>query len=228
MSDLLKQPTSQRGNKVRERRIGILGGVICWIFKMISVATLPFRTISIGMNRVCKEKAKELKDSAEGEIELAKAAYYFVRDEIKHSWDVQDKRVTATASDALREGVGICWAKSNLLAALLRANGIPAGICYQRLTLGSTPESGYCIHALNATYLRSIDRWIRVDARGNKEGVQADFSVDDERLAFPIRKEYDEVDYKTVYAEPLPQTMSILENSTDALYMYLHSLPERI
>ena len=85
---------------------------------MISVATLPFRTISIGMNRVCKEKAKELKDSAEGEIELAKAAYYFVRDEIKHSWDVQDKRVTATASDALREGVGICWAKSNLLAAL--------------------------------------------------------------------------------------------------------------
>ncbi|AEF26481.1 hypothetical protein HMPREF9228_0971 [Bifidobacterium breve ACS-071-V-Sch8b] len=47
-------------------------------------------------------------------------------------------------------------------------------------------------------------------------------------MAFPIRKEYDEVDYKTVYAEPLPQTMSILENSTDALYMYLHSLPERI
>ena len=110
-----------------------------------------------------QRKAKELKDSTEGEIELAKAAYYFVRDEIKHSWDVQDKRVTATASDALREGVGICWAKSNLLAALLRANGIPAGICYQRLTLGSTPESGYCIHALNAIYLRSIDRWIRVE-----------------------------------------------------------------
>lgn len=97
-----------------------------------------------------------------------------------------------------------------------------------RLQIESGPESGYCIHALNAIYLRSIDRWIRVDARGNKEGVQADFSVDDERLAFPIRKEYDEVDYKTVYAEPLPQTMSILENSTDALYMYLHSLPERI
>lgn len=35
-----------------------------------------------------QRKAKELKDSTEGEIELAKAAYYFVRDEIKHSWDV--------------------------------------------------------------------------------------------------------------------------------------------
>lgn len=49
-----------------------------------------------------QRKAKELKDSTEGEIELAKVAYYFVRDEIKHSWDVQDRRVTATASDALR------------------------------------------------------------------------------------------------------------------------------
>ncbi len=175
-----------------------------------------------------QRKAKELKESAECEIELTKAAYYFVRDEIKHSWDVQDKRVTVTASDVLKEGVGICWAKANLLAALLRANGIPAGICYQRLTLGDTPDSGYCIHALNAVYLKSLGKWIRLDARGNKEGIQAEFSVDKEYLAFPIRQEYDEVDYKTVYAEPLPKTMDILENSVDALYMYLHLLPERI
>lgn len=46
--------------------------------------------------------------------------------------------------------------------------GIPAGICYQRLTLGDTPESGYCIHALNAVYMKRLDRWIRLDARGNK------------------------------------------------------------
>ena len=38
-----------------------------------------------------QRKAKELKESAGYEIELAKAAYYFVRDEIKHSWDVQDR-----------------------------------------------------------------------------------------------------------------------------------------
>ena len=175
-----------------------------------------------------QKKAKELKKTAGCEIELAKAAYYFVRDEIKHSWDAQDKRVTITASDVLREGVGICWAKANLLAALLRANGIPTGICYQRLTLGDTPESGYCIHALNAIYLKSIEKWIRVDARGNKDGIQADFSIENECLAFPIRKEYDEIDYKVVYAEPISKTMRILENSTDALYMYLHSLPERI
>lgn len=175
-----------------------------------------------------QRKAKELKESTGSEIELVKTTYYFVRDEIKHSWDAQDKRVTATASDVLRESVGICWAKSNLLAALLRANGIPSGICYQRLTLGDIPETGYCIHALNAIYLKSIDKWIRLDARGNKDGIQADFSIDNECLAFPIRKEYDEIDYKIVYAEPLPKIMDILENNTDALYMYMHLLPERI
>lgn len=175
-----------------------------------------------------QSKAKELKDSAQNEIDLVRNTYVFVRDEIKHSWDVQDTRVTVTASDVWKEKVGICWAKANLLAALLRANHIPAGICYQRLTLGDTPKSGYCIHALNAVYLKTLDKWIRLDARGNKEGINAEFSVDKEKLAFPIRAEYDEIDYGILYAEPLPMTMKILEKSTDALDMYIHSLPERI
>ena len=175
-----------------------------------------------------QRKAVELKRSSNDEIELVKNTYYFVRDEIKHSWDIQDKRVTITASDVLREKVGICWAKSNLLAALLRVNNIPSGICYQRLTLGDTPDTGYCIHALNAIYIKTLDKWIRLDARGNKNGIQAEFSVDREYLAFSIRNEYDEIDYKIVYAEPLQMTMDILERSTDALYMYLHSLPEKI
>ena len=112
-----------------------------------------------------------------------------MRDEIKHSWDVQDKRVTKSATEALEQGVGICWAKANLLAALLRACGIPTGICYQRLTLGDVPETGFCIHALNAVYIKSLDRWIRLDARGNKSGVDAQFDLEQERLAFPVRKD---------------------------------------
>lgn len=181
-----------------------------------------------GDNLSIQRKAAELKERSENEIQLVKNTYYFVRDEIKHSWDVQDKRVTITATDVLREQVGICWAKANLLAALLRANEIPTGICYQRLTLGDTPDTGYCIHALNAVYMQELNKWIRLDARGNKDGINADFSINKECLAFPIRTEYDEVDYKTVYAEPLQMTMDILEKSTDAIYMYLHSLPEKI
>ena len=129
-----------------------------------------------------------------------------MRDEIKHSWDVQDKRVTKSATEVLEQEVGICWAKANLLAALLRACGIPTGICYQRLTLGDVPETGFCIHALNAVYIKSLDRWIRLDARGNKTGV----------------------DYGMVSANPSDKLMQVLEENTDALYMYLNCLPDNI
>lgn len=164
----------------------------------------------------------------DNDVETVRKTYEYVRDQVKHSWDARDKRITVTASDVLREGVGICWAKSNLLAALLRANHIPAGICYQRLTLGDTPDTGYCIHALNAVFLKSLNRWIRLDARGNKEGITAEMRLEGEKLAFPVRAEMGEIDYNQVCAEPLSITMDVLENSTDALYMYLHSLPDSI
>jgi hypothetical protein len=38
------------------------------------------------------------------------------------------------AYDVLKNQTGIFWTKSCLLVALLRANKIPAGISYQRLT----------------------------------------------------------------------------------------------
>ena len=102
--------------------------------------------------------AERLKADSPDEISLIRNTYCFVRDEIRHSWDAQDRRVTVSASDTLREGVGICWAKANLLAALLRANGIPAGFSYQRLTLGDTPDSGYCIHAMNTVFVACLNR----------------------------------------------------------------------
>lgn len=178
-------------------------------------------------NHSIVETAKQFLVSG-NDIETVRNTYHFVRDEIAHSWDAQDRRVTVTASDVLQERVGICWAKSNLFAALLRANHIPAGLCYQRLTLGDTPETGYCIHALNAVFLRSLNKWIRLDARGNKPGVNAEMCLDEERLAFSVRPELGEVDYKMVYAEPSPITMHILENNTDALYMYLYGLPDQL
>lgn len=173
-------------------------------------------------------KADEFKLNYTDEISLIKAIYEFVRDKIKHSWDVQDKRVTKSATEVLKQGAGICWAKSNLLAALLRACGIPTGICYQRLTLGDVPETGFCIHALNAVYIKSWDRWIRLDARGNKDGVDAQFDLKQEKLAFLVRSDLGEVDYGIVYANPSEKLMQVLEESTDALYMYQNCLPDSI
>lgn len=173
-------------------------------------------------------KTQKFKQMFTNEISLIRAIYEFVRDEIKHSWDVQDRRVTKSADEVLRYGTGICWAKANLLAAMLRACGIPTGICYQRLTLGDVPETGFCIHALNAVYIKSLDKWIRLDARGNKEGIDARFDLERERLAFNVRKDIGEKDYCVVYANPSDKLMKVLEENTDAIYMYLNCLPDSI
>jgi transglutaminase-like putative cysteine protease len=166
--------------------------------------------------------------NCESDIERIIKAYQFVRDEISHSVDIQSSRVTITASQVLEYGEGICYAKSNLFAALLRAMNIPAGFCYQRLTIGDTMESGYCIHALNAVYLSSLDKWVRLDARGNKKGINARFSLGREYLAFSVREQLDEKDYLVIYANPHPCTMKALENNTDCMEMYFHHLPKEI
>jgi len=171
--------------------------------------------------------ALDLKDKSSDKIDLIKNTYHYVRDNIKHSWDAQDRRVTISASDCLNKGVGICWAKANLLAALLRANNIPSGFSYQRLTLGDTIDSGYCIHALNTVYISELNKWIRLDARENKIGVNAEFSLDKEILAFNI-KNIGEIDYHDNHSYPDKGLMKVLEESNDALDMYLHHLPDHL
>ncbi len=174
-----------------------------------------------------KSVAERLKTESSDEITLIRNTYHFVRDEIMHSWDAQDNRVTISASDTLSKGVGICWAKANLLAALLRANGIPAGFSYQRLTLGDTPDTGFCIHAMNTVFVACLNKWIRLDARGNKEGVNAEFSTDEEKLAFKISCE-GEIDYHDNHSYPDKGLMKVLWENTDAIEMYLHHLPDQL
>ena len=77
--------------------------------------------------------------------------------------------VTCRASDVLKYRTGYCFAKSHLLAALLRANQIPAGLCYQRLTIDHPPVQGsidtnppHTLHGLNAVLLPEFG-WYRMD-----------------------------------------------------------------
>jgi transglutaminase-like putative cysteine protease len=62
-----------------------------------------------------------------GVEEIAKALFYFVRDDIKYRifLDVIDFEMFK-ASNTLNRGFGFCIPKANLLAALARANGIPS------------------------------------------------------------------------------------------------------
>jgi len=154
-------------------------------------------------------QAKALAKVSSDSVIVAKNCFEFVRDEIKHSLDYKLNPVTCKASDVLRHGTGYCYAKSHLLAALLRANKIPAGLCYQRLTITNNPP--FCLHGLNAVYLEPFG-WYRVDARGNKQGVSAEFSPPNERLAFPIVKS-GEADLPEIWADPLPIVIEVLEKS---------------
>ncbi|WP_282692300.1 transglutaminase family protein [Streptomyces sp. CC208A] len=147
----------------------------------------------------------------------AKAAYEFVRDAIPHSADSGDQRVSWRASEVLATRNGICVSKSHALAALLRARSLPTAFCYQRLTEeGADPM----VHGLVAVKLPGMSRWARQDPRGNKAGVDARFSLEEERLAWPVRPEFSEVDYPVLYAEPHPVVLKALQEAVDRTHLW--------
>lgn len=74
-------------------------------------------------------------------------------------------------------------------------------MCYQLLR-GDNDASALVLHGLNAVYISEAQKWIRLDARGNKSGVNAQFSLDEEMLAFPVQEKLGEIDYPLVYINP--------------------------
>lgn len=154
----------------------------------------------------------KLRDAHEGDINFARAAFEWVRDSIAHAYDSQDPRVTLTASEVLSEGVGLCYAKSNLLAAILRSQGIPTGLCYQRL---GGPGDSYVIHGLVATHVAGA--WHRQDPRGNKPGIDAQFSLGTERLAYRVVTDQGERDFPRVYTSAANEVVEALRAADNIL-----------
>lgn len=159
-------------------------------------------------------------------VATARACFEWVRDEIRHSVDYRMNPVTCSASEVLAAGTGYCYAKAHLLAALLRANKVPAGLVYQRLSIG-TCGPPYCTHGLNAVYLPAYG-WYRIDPRGNKPGVDAQFTPPVERLAFPLQ-DSEEYVFDEIYAAPLPEIVKALRRwkTWDAFYARLPDVQGR-
>lgn len=168
-------------------------------------------------------QAASLRRGREDDVDYARATFAFVRDDIRHSLDAQDPRVTLTASETLREGVGLCFAKAHLLAGLLRAEGVPAGLCYQRLT-----DDGlrFDVHGLTAVFLDGA--WHRQDPRGNKPGVDAQFQLHSEQLAWTVQPGRGECDYAEVFAVPHPAVVGALTSADDALALCAGGLPSAL
>lgn len=174
-----------------------------------------------------KQLAEKLKEGTKSKLELSKKVYEYVRDNISHSFDINGSVVTCKASEVLQEKQGICFAKSHLLAALLRYLDIPTGFCYQKLILDDKTEPYLILHGLNAVYIEELKRWIRIDSRGNKEGVNAQFFVEEEKLAFPVRSELGEMDISIIFVKPDNNVIKVL-NSCDTVGELFHTLPKEL
>ena len=166
--------------------------------------------------------ATRLQGDSASLVDLARRTFEWVRDEIKHSYDYQRGPVTCRASEVLAEGTGYCFAKSHLLAALLRANGILAGLSYQRLALEAGGDR-FCLHGLNSVHLPDWG-WYRLDPRGNKPGVNAKFAPPNEHLAFAASAA-GEADPPLVWAEPLPCVIKVLRTHS-TWDTFAESLPD--
>ena len=124
-------------------------------------------------------RAQALALRAEEEAETARCAFDWVRDRIRHAVDFGIDTVACSASEALAARAGLCFAKSHLLVALLRACGLPAGLAYQRVRFGER----FVLHGLVGVCLPTTG-WYLCDPRGNKPGIDARFTPPVERLAF--------------------------------------------
>lgn len=163
------------------------------------------------MSKKCKRKYwKNVKKGVkEWQNMIVETLYTYVRDEITHSIDVRADIITSKASDVLKYKTGMCHAKANLLAAMLRYAGIPTGLCYERLSWKY--GTGYFVHCFNAVYING--QWVFIDARGNKEGVNAWFHDGESELASYCKKEADEYFFDTIYVKPDKAVMECIDNA---------------
>lgn len=129
--------------------------------------------------------AAEIAGEAVDDEIVAERCFVWVRDSVRHSVDHQLPVVTCAASEVLRHRAGFCYAKSHLLAALLRARGVPAALCYQRLAEDES-ATRFFLHGLVAIHLKRHG-WYRVDPRGERPGVVCGFAPPVERLPYAPR-----------------------------------------
>ncbi|MEE3328290.1 MAG: transglutaminase-like domain-containing protein [Myxococcota bacterium] len=157
------------------------------------------------------ERAREFGKATEGEENRVRAAFLFVRDEIAQSLDDGTDELPCSASQVLKAGTGLSYAKSHLLAALLRASGVPVGFGYQRVADSET-LSGTALHGFVVVWFSSLERWIALDPRGDNESLHSDFGLGVyPEFAHEPQPEKGEVVFPVVLARPLKVVVDLLD-----------------
>ncbi len=169
-----------------------------------------------------QEKAQALRGKTT--TESIENCYLWVRDHVAHSVDIAEKQViSVTASQTLLNGHGLCMAKAHLLAALLRALGIPAGLCYQTLV----QKSIQFVHGLNAVYYADRKEWYRIDAVGRRAHAPLPFKAYSELLFYTPTRNLSILEHPEVYVSPHPTALAYL-GGFSSLSEALEHLPEHL
>ena len=148
-------------------------------------------------NQLVSQTAEQLTYGLKDDLSKAREIYKFTRDHIFHSLDINATSVTKTASEVLDKGHGICFAKAHLLAALMRASGIPAGFCYQILYVEDFER--LIAHGFNAVYIQELNKWVRIDACRQVDVNDWGFDPFKDSTVNSIREDIGESDDFTIY-----------------------------
>jgi len=161
------------------------------------------------------EQARSLIAGHETQEQRVRALFEFVRDEIAHSLDVETDETPCRASEVLRERTGLCYAKSHLLAGLLRFAGHPTGFCYMRLADAEAPGR-FTLHGFNGVYWAPGQRWIFLDPRGNRPGLETDCRFEAPfSLAHAPDPAAGEGFLPLIYKRPARRIIDLLERAPD-------------
>ena len=157
------------------------------------------------------ECAREFGRGAEHEQKRVEAAFLFVRDEIRQSLDGGTDELPCSASQVLKAQTGLSYAKSHLLAALLRAGGVPSGFGYERI-VDSETSAGYALHGFVVCWFSSLERWVALDPRGNTATLHTDFRLEGPpSLAHEPDPENGEAVSSVFFARPLKRVVDLLD-----------------
>lgn len=162
-------------------------------------------------NPLVREAANQLTYGLKDNLSIARVIYDFVKDQILYSFSINATSVPVKASEVLDKGHGICYAKAHLLAALMRASDIPAGLCYQ-LRYDVEAEQ-LLIHGFNALYIKELDRWVRLDASCHLDEDPWHFDTSRESPELSINTSLGEHDDYTIYASPSRRVLKALDMS---------------
>ena len=170
-----------------------------------------------------QREISSLLTNCKSSTEYLTKAFLFVRDHISHSVDKAEKTIISrSASDALKNKHGLCFAKAHLLCALLRAVKIPCALSYQTII---SPSIRF-IHGLCAYLDTNTHSWVHIDPVNKNDKFEA-FKAGHEWLYYRPSKKLTIINHPELYTDTHPAIKHYLEKHS-TLSDALEELPESL